>query len=65
MAQSMGQGGHLHSLPPPWLLVQGVIEFFCLWLDSILTHSITDIDIPRLVADDGDLRDVRVPRILP
>ena len=23
MAQSMGQGGHLHPLPPPWLLVQG------------------------------------------
>ena len=28
MAQSMGQGGHLHSLPPPWLLVQGDIENF-------------------------------------
>ena len=28
MAQSMGQGGHLHRLPPPWLLVQGDIENF-------------------------------------
>ena len=24
----MGQGGHLHRLPPPWLLVQGDIENF-------------------------------------
>ena len=28
VAQLVGQGGHLHPLPPPWLLVQGVIDSF-------------------------------------